>query len=333
MDFIPATGTNVNPAIYETLEGQRRALHGYPFMEDACFEAFKNQKNYGTYVIPGLIRTETVNQYGEAEECPDMTPQGITAADDYILISAYCSEHKHNSVIYVLNKRSHLFVKVIVLPNRSHCGGLAYDPVCRNVWVATKNAEKGHGSISALKLSSLDAYNFTKARRPLSFDYVRELPQMKNNTFITYYGFEVYCGTYDQKKRQLNLYIYGVNPWTGWLDKNKMRSIHAKDFDFIGQYCQGIAISKEYILISASDGPRQESTISFFRQDKNYFASGKPERTIYLPPRLEQIYFDGSNTLLLLFESAAKVYRNQETEDIDRVLKCDVSLLRNSSRS
>ena len=327
MESIASTGTNVNPAIYETLEKQKKVLTNYPILFDASFDVYKSQKDEGTYVVPGLIRTETVDLHNQVDECADMTPQGVAVVDDYIMISAYCHEHKHNSVIYVLNKRSHLFVKTIILENRSHVGGIAYDPICRNLWVATKNEEEGHACVSSLKLATIDSYNFSKTRKPIRFDYVRQLPQMKNNTFMTYYDFEVYCGCFDKKTKTLSLYIYKIEPFSGHIDNRSTRTIRVAGYDFIGDICQGIAISDEYIVLSASNGPDQESMLAFFDRSDDYFLNAKPSKTITLPSRLEQVYFDGGGTLFLLFESAAKAYRQSESIDIDRVLKCDVDTL------
>ena len=62
-------------------------------------------------------------------------------AEGYLLISAYCHTHRHNSVIYVLDLETHKYIKEIVLQGRSHVGAIAYDPVHRNVWVASYDEE------------------------------------------------------------------------------------------------------------------------------------------------------------------------------------------------
>lgn len=324
MEATASTGTNVNPAIYDSLNGQKVALTRYPILYEACFDMFSDEKDEGTYVIPGLIRTETINVHKEVEECTKMVPQGITIADDYVMISAYCYEHKHNSVVYILNKHSHLFIKTVVLNTRAHVGGLAYDPICRNLWVATKNFEKDHGSISSLRLAAIDQYNFYKTKKPIAFDYVQNIPELKNTTFATYYGGEIYCGTLDRAKKELSIYIYRIDPWSGKINPRLTHSIRVAGSDYMGDYCQGMAINNDYIVLSASNGPNQQSSLAFFKKNENYFLNGKPNKMVNLPPRLEQVSFDGKGNLVLLFESAAAPYKKKESLDIDRVLKGNV---------
>lgn len=72
--------------------------------------------NYSMY-IPGQKNTDF-----SGIDCKDMVVQGICTAEGYLLISAYCSEQKHSSVIYVLNEGTGAFVKTMVLPDSSHVG-------------------------------------------------------------------------------------------------------------------------------------------------------------------------------------------------------------------
>lgn len=58
-----------------------------------------------------------------------MTPQGMTLTENYLLISAYCYDHRHHSVIYVLDRQTGIHLKTIPLPDLPHAGGLAYDPI------------------------------------------------------------------------------------------------------------------------------------------------------------------------------------------------------------
>lgn len=40
-----------------------------------------------------------------------MTPQGLTLTENYLLISAYCHDHQHHSVIYVLDRITGVKIK------------------------------------------------------------------------------------------------------------------------------------------------------------------------------------------------------------------------------
>ena len=89
-----------------------------------AFEDRKNEKEYGTYIIPGLKYTRTFlsAQGSKKAVCTSMTPQGLAITPEYVLISAYCHTGKHNSVIYVINKETHRFIKEVVLPGTAPCG-------------------------------------------------------------------------------------------------------------------------------------------------------------------------------------------------------------------
>lgn len=62
-----------------------------------------------------------------------MCPQGLTFAENYLLISAYDTYNEENSVIYVMDKTSKELLTVIVLPNKTHAGGITYDG--ENIWI------------------------------------------------------------------------------------------------------------------------------------------------------------------------------------------------------
>ena len=89
--------------------------------------------------------------------------RGITASEDCLFISAYCHAHKHNSVIWVLDKASGEFVKEIVLEGRPHVGSLAYDGDHGNLWIcAQENGLAMSNCISAdtiaVSYTHLDVY-------------------------------------------------------------------------------------------------------------------------------------------------------------------------------
>ena len=91
--------------------------------------------------MPGLESTDILG-----ESCGYMVPQGICIAGDYMLVTAYDSgdfyknpkqgAHKINpSVLYVLSNQtpgSRELLTTIVLPDRNHVGGVAFDG--KNIW-------------------------------------------------------------------------------------------------------------------------------------------------------------------------------------------------------
>lgn len=79
-------------------------------------------------ILPGMKNTN-VAEFA----CSSMVPQGLTFAGKYVLISAYDYKKQDNSVIYVMNKNTKKLLTTIILPNKTHAGGLAYDG--KNVWI------------------------------------------------------------------------------------------------------------------------------------------------------------------------------------------------------
>ena len=107
-----AVVTNRGAAVY-TLRGQKQMLSQKEAFSYFAFDGREKEKEYGTYVIPGLKNTRTLltEKGATPAMCTSMTPQGLAVTEDYVLISAYCSTQKHNSVIYVIDKEKHNFYK------------------------------------------------------------------------------------------------------------------------------------------------------------------------------------------------------------------------------
>ena len=131
-------GDEQGAAVY-TLRGQMQMLSQKEAFSYFAFDGREKEKEYGTYVIPGLKNTRTLlTEKGATQAmCTSMTPQGLAVTEDYVLVSAYCSTYKHNSVIYVIDKETHNFIKEVVLPGQPHAGGLAYDPDHKILWYSS----------------------------------------------------------------------------------------------------------------------------------------------------------------------------------------------------
>ena len=133
-----ATGT-VQEEIY-SFKSRRDLLSLTPEVKRAALYGRATEIDYGTYIIPGLNATET-QVFGEKNTssiCTSMTPQGLAVTEDYLLVTAYCHTNTHNSVIYVIDKKTHEFVKEIVLRNNLMSAGshtirfitISGSPVC-----------------------------------------------------------------------------------------------------------------------------------------------------------------------------------------------------------
>lgn len=85
------------------------------------------------YAIPGLAPTADDDLTKGYIQCNNLCPQGFYFAGDYLLTTAYCMDDIHNSCIFIYNKNSGAYLRTIVLNQKSHVGGIAYDG--ENVWI------------------------------------------------------------------------------------------------------------------------------------------------------------------------------------------------------
>lgn len=128
-----ATKTSVKPLkVAKTSTGAKLYKSKKAFLRSAAVKAcsfVKKQLNYAkSIVLPGMTNTNVL-EFGSKT----MVPQGMTFAGSYLLVSAYDSKGIDNSVVYVMSRSSKKLLTTVVLPNKTHAGGLAYDG--RNLWI------------------------------------------------------------------------------------------------------------------------------------------------------------------------------------------------------
>ena len=124
-------------AAYYTLRGQIQMLSQKEELMAFAFDDRTKEREYGTYIIPGLKSTRTLltSEGDMPAMCTTMTPQGLAVTEDYVFVSAYCHAKKHNSVIYMIDKESHRFIKEIVLPGQPHVGDTCDGSTLRKVQI------------------------------------------------------------------------------------------------------------------------------------------------------------------------------------------------------
>lgn len=308
----------------KTME-RNKTIYQYACHEDEADE------EYGTYVVPGLKATKTlqVRTTGTPDMCTSMTPQGLAVTEDYILISAYCRTKEHNSVIYVLDKETHEFIKEIVLANRAHVGGMAYDTMNHNLWITGKGSTWAQAN--AITLQHLEEYNFNDGYEPLKFDMSYNLYRMKAASFMTYHDGALFVGYFTQDDASV-IEKYLVNA-DGTLyektDMNLKRTVgvidpvaYAVSMQVISGKVQGMAFYDNKILLTRSWGVTPSEVQIFNYSRYGILSTSEAYKTIRFPERMEQIYQDGDN-IYALFESAAYSYRMSSVNRIDRVVKLD----------
>ncbi|MGA9519658.1 MAG: hypothetical protein WBV27_12835, partial [Trichococcus sp.] len=173
--FAEETNTEASlGSLDELMEG----LSDYPKLYRAAFEEDGIDPEENIFIIPGMDATLTLHHEHEEEEiCTTMTPQGLAVNKDYLFISAYCQTKEHNSVIYVLDKKSGSFIKEIVLDGIPHAGGLAYDNNHELLWVTSEKGDTAQ--VITLSLKDIEAYDFTDSAEPIAYTDSIELPDIK----------------------------------------------------------------------------------------------------------------------------------------------------------
>ncbi|MCI5700407.1 MAG: M15 family metallopeptidase [Lachnospiraceae bacterium] len=324
-----AAETTTDPVLYTVTE-QMEVLRPFEELYRLAFEGRAIEDEYGMIAIPGLEATETLtsNQDGEIEMCTSMTPQGLAIANDYLLISAYCHTHRHNSVVYVLNKNSRELVKVIVLKNKDHVGGLAFDKKNYMIWVSTSH--DGRAAASAFSLRNLEAYNLELMKKPIAYTHDYDLYTLERDSFMTYADGYLYIGHFSQNEISVvQKFEIGIN---GGLKTRSGAELGIDkdiampdDIKKIPKMIQGFAVYEDKVILTQSYGIYPSFLLVHNYDDVMHRTQKKYTiNKITLPQKLEQIYIDGTD-LYILFESAAYAYSAQPLPKVDRVLKLQLS--------
>ncbi len=304
------TNTNTTPSIYSTKEDLMEDLEeNHPYFA----EYLNNNKTTEMYVVPGMAMTESLSiKTNKKEKCTSMTPQGLAVTEKYIFISAYCYTHKHNSVLYVLDKKSGKFIKEVVLDSTSHVGGLAFDSNHNKLWIAEYKNSKSY--VGSLKLEDIEKYDIKENRKLEYTDFVL-LKNVKRASFITYNDNSLLVGYF-------NLFKYG---YFKIFDINKEGTIDGNSnvTRKIDKQIQGMAYDNNTLYLSQSFSSDNSKLLVFNKvkdiKNKNNYYENKSKYSIPLPEKLEQIYVYRGR-LYMLFESSAFSYKFTSNNHIDRVI-------------
>ena len=316
--------TSQDPAVY-TLGGQMQMLSQKEELVSFAFEDRKKEKEFGTYVIPVLNATRTLlTSEGDVPAmCTSMTPQGLAVTEKYVLISAYCHTGKHNSVIYVVDKESHRFLKEVVLPGKPHVGGLAYDSEHGILWYSA-NTEELAQAVS-ITMDSLEAYDYDESQRPIVVNQICSLYGIVRDSFMTFYENCLYVGCF-MKYSESAIARYPVdsegnliNTMDEGLGMNFEMAVPL-DYSTISEQAQGMAFYEDKLLLSHSYGILPSRLVFYEKSDKRLYVDENSAKSYRFPERMEQIFVEGDD-LYVLFESGAYAYRASSVNIVDRVLK------------
>ncbi len=269
------------------------------------YSAFKGlyNKTYTT-VMPGMKNTNV-----NGTNCTTMVPQGICFAKDYMLVSAYDSAGKCKSVIYVISNtdtKNRKFVATLVLPVKTHVGGLAFDG--SYVWVS--NDKK----VSSIKYTTLESkINTAKANsnKSTSVAFTTTCSVLTQSSFMTYYDGRLWVGEFKEKGAgDGNMYAYTISS-----DRKKLTKKYRMT---VPDRTQGVCFKDGYLVVSRSYSRKTSSStyISQLRVYKPSFSSpasdglikkNTAKKTITLPPMVEGLVV-GSTYMYSIYESCANKY-------------------------
>ncbi len=274
------------------------------FADQAAFEAsqayqslefFREHVDYSrSIVIPGLISTN-IGGFTSTKMCP----QGITFAEDYLLLTAYEMSAEENSVIYVMDKTTGGLLTTMVLPVKAHAGGIGYDGTY--VWVAVGT------KVSAIPLAEIEkATNNGKPYAYMSFVATCELGITAS--YLTYHNNLLWVGSYDELNTT-KLHSYVIHEEKGKLTLEKV------DTMIMPTRVQGLAFTEDGYLILSRSCQLYKGLRGYMRQldiyrpdlsvtEEGVIPLGDLIRTVEMPSMNEEIAVDGGY-LFVNFESAA----------------------------
>lgn len=297
----------------------KNVWEAFPEFFDAILET--------SFPVPGLKKIISLTDRNERQRCNAMTPQGLTLTEDYLLISAYCHDHQHRSIIYVLDRITGVRIKTVILPDLPHAGGLAYDPLHKKIWIS--NTAGKHAAVATIALDDIEKYD----KDPITIAYqqkvvLKELPRASALTYDQGYLYVALFTLNEQGK----FCCYPIDD-KGNLETLTEDSFVKSPYDTLNipQKIQGVAIYKNLLLLSQSWG-KQSGKIFVFDINSTADFSNLDEalKIIETPPYLEQIYVDGDQ-LYALFESGASAYRKKTPYVMKNVLQADLKKLLNET--
>ena len=258
-------------------------------------KTFQKKVNYEkSYVIPGLSGTDVDGFYSK-----NMCPQGITFAKDYLLLTAYDRNLEENSVIYVMKKSNRKLLMTIVLPNKTHAGGIAYDGT--NIWVTQTNTVR-----------SIPFRDIQQAIADGKKEYLAQYKTICTLTHaasaLTYYKGMLWVASYDELNAgYLGAYVIDNKTAAPDLVKYAMTRIPTR--------VQGLVFTSAGNLILSRSCQTNASKRGFLhvlnvykpklsKLAKGTVTLGAVKKTIDMPTMNEEIAIDGSY-LYVNFESAA----------------------------
>lgn len=256
---------------------------------------FKKYVKYSkSYIMPGMVSTNVGGFESSA-----MCPQAITFAGQYLLMTAYDLTNEENSVIYVLDKKSKVLLTTLVLPSKTHAGGITYDGY--SIWITT-----------GTKVASIPLYEIENAVEeglPYSaITYNTTCSVGITASYVAYFNDMLWVGSYNELKAT---YMYSFEI----VDQDIAPTLIAGDKIAMPTRVQGVAFTDKGVLIVSRSCQLYKGLRGYMRQLDLYqpdfentcdgvIPRGDLINTVEMPSMNEGVAIDGSY-LYVSYESAA----------------------------
>ncbi len=327
-------GTNTNAAWHKLSDYQRDLRNSYSFIYKTANYVPPRTWIGKDVVIPGLMTTKSYNFAAKKwDTATAMTPQGIAVADKYLLLTAYDGNHQHASVVYVLNKKTGKYIKTVQIKGRPHLGGIAYDPIGKNVWVTGSMGKSS--ALMSFSLKDLQKYK-QGSRIPIAYNHQIAIPSMEKASTVAYYDSQLFVGFFNMygRGKVASYPIARSGKDKNTISGNELKSVTGSIASWsdpsgetiMDKQIQGIAIYQGKIFLSQSYGSQDSKLYIFPTTALHALDEKNAERVINMPPYLEQIIaYKGQ--LLCVFESGSKLYARPGITVMDRILSMNINSL------
>ncbi len=268
------------------------------FQESSAYleiDFFRENVDYEkSFALPGLITTNVAG-FSSTRMCP----QGITFAEDYILLTAYDMAKEENSVIYVVHKDTKELLTTLVLSDKHHVGGISFDGV--NVWISSGTR------VSSILFSDLqEAAEKGEEYSLIQYDTTSSALGIPAS-YMTYYDDKLWVGSYNELQSTW-MYSYIIE------DKDNKPTLVKEDTIIMPTRVQGVAFTSKGELIMSRSCQLYLGLRGYIRQIDVYEPAydmksdgviplGESVNTVAMPSMGEGIAIDGSY-LYVNFESA-----------------------------
>ncbi|MBQ0066133.1 MAG: hypothetical protein KBT48_10265 [Firmicutes bacterium] len=300
--------------------------------------------------IPGIINT-TYAKDSQVKSSAYYVPQGLCQTEDYIVITGYHngkigSKSKEDnkgwdSVLYILDVKSHELITTLGLPQAYHNGGIAYDG--ENMWfcgnTSSKYLKKGKPFVQCMKYEKLvDIVNASGIYGQIPKEAVSEQISIDNvPSFLECDKGVLWVGTYINNTTNADGYAIGY-PIQNIEDENpSLNKLNVLRINGIPSSSQGMDIDNGELYVSSSGqgGANWVSSsfitrfdISALNGGSNFLdLNGQFVSQIEVPKMNEEIIVD-KNTVYMVFEACAEAYLKGMPTGMktDRILPIDRSL-------